>query len=425
MAIKPWMTSDDLIASVKRKISFPVSQNTFTDQDILSFANEEMAISQVPSVLEFHEEYFVFVDEIPLVQGTSRYQIPERALGMKLRDVKYKDVNGNWFDMHRVAPEDKAFFQRNIGTSETLSKYYIEGNDVVLLPTLVITDAVSLLFYYFLRPNQLVPNGRAAIIKNFVNDITVVNSSLAAGDIVTIGDQVFTAVTSSPGANQFLIDGTDAQTATNLTNAINANGVATASNGNPATSQVTLRFSTIAASQAVSSSNSVGLVVPTDLQTIEFDQVPSTYTDPVTFAVSSLFTDGATIDFLQTRPGHRTYKFDVQIPTNGISSNFVTFVQTDVPTNMVLGDYMCLSNECIIPQIPPDLHNALAQRTCAMILSAIGDQAGMQVAAGKVQEMEKHQITLLDNRVESSPLKIAPKHSILRFQGMGSRRRRL
>lgn len=425
MAIKPWMTSQDLIASVKRKISFPVSQNTFTDQDILAFANEEMAISQVPSVMEFHEEYFVFVEEIPLVQGTSRYAIPERALGMKLRDVKYKDVNGNWFDMHRVAPEDKAFFQRNIGTSETLSKYYIEGNDVVLLPTLVITDAVSLLFYYFLRPNQLVPNARASIIKSFVNDITVIDSAIVAGNTVTIGDQVFTAVTTTPAAGEFLIAGNDAQTASNLTNAINATGVARASNGSPATSQVTLRFTTIESSRAVSSSNNLGLVVPTDLQTIEFDQVPSTYTDPVTFEVTPLFDDGVAIDFLQTRPGHRTYKFDVIIPTNGISSNFVTFMQSDVPTNMILGDYMCLANECIIPQIPPDLHNALAQRTCAMILSAIGDQAGMQVAAGKVQEMEKHQITLLDNRVESSPLKIAPKHSILRYQGFGSRRRRL
>jgi hypothetical protein len=53
----PWMTSDDLLESVKRKISFPSSQSTFTDADILAFANEELMISQVPSVMSFHEEY--------------------------------------------------------------------------------------------------------------------------------------------------------------------------------------------------------------------------------------------------------------------------------------------------------------------------------------------------------------------------------
>ena len=33
MAINgPWYTSEDLINSIKRKISFPISQNTFSDK---------------------------------------------------------------------------------------------------------------------------------------------------------------------------------------------------------------------------------------------------------------------------------------------------------------------------------------------------------------------------------------------------------
>lgn len=425
MAAKPYMTSDDLINSVKRKISFPTSQNTFTDTDILAFANEEMFIAQVPTIMEFHEEYFVFIQKIPVIPGVQRYPIPTRAIGMKLRDVKWQDSNSNLFDMSRVNPEDKAFYQTNIGTSETISKYYIEGNDLVLLPALTITNAVTLFLYYFLRPNQLVANARAAIITSFANQITTINASINPNDTVTINGVVFTAVASSPGANQFLIGSSDIQTATNLAAAINANGVASANNGSPSTSTVTLLFSNITASQAVSTSNSSGFLIPANMQMIQFNQVPSTYQDPITFVTEPLFVNGSNIDFLQTNPGHRTYAIDVTIPANGISGTIVSFNLSDVPTNMVVGDYMALSNECIIPQIPPDLHNSLAQRTATMILAAIGDATGLQASQAKVQEMEKKQITLLDARVEGSALKIAPKKSLLRFQGMGSRRRRL
>lgn len=426
MAAVPYLTSNALIASVQRKISMPLSQNLFTATDILAFANEEMFIAQVPAVLEFHEEYFVFTLTVPIVNTTNRYPIPTRAIGMKLRDVKWQDINGNLFDMSRVNPEEKAFYQQNIGTSETISKYYIEGNDLVLLPALTVTNSLSLVFYYFLRPNQLVADERAAIIQNFINTITVLNTNIISGDTVTINGQVFTAITGSASGNQFLIGGSDIATATNLVNVINANGLAgIATNGNPSTSLITIAFDNILSSQAVTTSNTAAFIIPVDTQAIQFNQVPSTYQDPITFVTEPLYVNGATVDFLQTNPGHRTYAIDVPIPKKGISGNIINFVLETVPTNIFIGDYICLSNECIIPQIPPDLHTSLAQRTATMILGALGDQAGLQASAAKVQEMEKKQISLLDARVEGSALKIAPKHSLLRYQGMGSRRRRL
>ena len=422
---KPYFTSDDLVASVQRKISMPLSQNLFTYDDILAFANEEMQIAQVPAVLEFHEEYFVFTLTVPVVPGMNRYPIPTRAIGMKLRDLKWQDANSNLFDMARVNPEEKAFYQQNIGTSETISKYYIEGNDVVFLPALTITNSVNLIFYYFLRPNQLVSNSRAATIKNFVSSITVLNANIVPNDTITIDNVIFTAVTSITAPNQFLIGASDILTAINLANAINVSGVASADTGTPSTSLITLRFNNILNSQGVTTSNTTAFIIPTDTQAIEFNQVPSTYQDPITFQTSPLYVNGSSVDFLQTNPGHRTYAIDVVIPSNGISGTIISFNIDDVPTNIVIGDYICLSNECIIPQIPPDLHTSLAQRTATMILAAIGDQVGLQASQAKVQEMEKKQISLLDARVEGSPLKIAPKKSILRFQGFGSRRRRL
>jgi hypothetical protein len=421
----PYLTSNALIATIQRKISMPLSQNLFNSTDILAFCNDEMFATMVPDVLEFHEEYFVYTQKISILPLQQRYPIPTRAIGMKLRDVKWQDTNSNLFDMTRVNPEEKSFYQQNIGTSATISKYYIEGNDLVLLPALTISNAVSLIFYYFLRPNQLVPDQRAAIITSFNETITVLNANINPGDTVTIDNIIFTAVSGSPSANQFQIGGSDIITATNLVNAINANGIASASNGSPSTSLVTLTFTTLSASQSVVTSNSTGFIIPQNTQIIGFNQVPQTYQDPNTFVTTSLFTNGSLVDFLQTNPGHKTYAFDVQIPNNGISGNFVSFSLSSVPYNIVVGDYICLANECIIPQIPPDLHNQLAQRASTMILASIGDVQGAGVSNQKVQEMEKKQISILDARVEGSALKISPKKSLLRFQGFGARRRRL
>lgn len=425
MGAKPYLTSNALIQTIQRKGAVPLSQNTFSTTDLLAFANDEMFLGIVPTVLEYHEEYLVYKQTVPILPNQARYPIPSRAIGQKLRDVKWQDSNGNLFDMTRVNPEDKAFYQQNIGTSETISKYYIEGNDIVLLPVLTVTSALNLIITYMLRPNQLVVDERAATITGFNNTITVLVANIVPGDTVTIDDIVFTAVAASPGLDQFLIGADDISTASNLTNAINTNGLVTASNGSPSTSLVTLSFDDILASQSVITSNPLGFLIPADTQIIQFNQLPSTYTDPNTFVTEPLFVNKSLVDFLQTNPGHKTYAFDVLIPKNGISGTSISFILEDVPTNILVGDYICVANECIIPQVPPDLHNELAQRVVTMLLASLGDQVGMQASNAKIQEMEKKQITLLDARVEGSALKIAPKHSILRYQGFGSRRRRL
>jgi hypothetical protein len=405
---KPWFTSSDLIASVKRKISFPTSQNTFSDQDILAFANEELAISQVPSIMIYHEEYFVYSVTVPLVDGVDRYQIPDRAIGMKMRDLKSVDVSGNLVDISRISPDDKAYWQATLGTTTSVFRFYIEGNDVVLTPQHN-NSTGSLIFYIYLRPNQMVPNDRAAICTSFSKTITV--DTVLSGDSITIGGIKLVAGT------DFAIGGTPTVTATNITTAINATGLATSTNGSPASPIVTVSYMTLATS--ISSSNATTLAVQAT-QGIVFNQAPSTWTNPDTLIPEPLFVGGAQIDFLQTKPGHRMYKYDVSIPLNGVSGSVINFKASDVPTNFVIGDYVCLANECIIPQIPPDLHNGLAERTSSRILAAIGDQEGLQASQLKIQEIDKQQGTLLDNRAESSPLKVSGRKSLLRYGKRGN-----
>lgn len=155
--------SDLLIADVKRRAAVPISQNTFTNEDILSFANSELKIGIAPSILSVHEEYYVYLDTVALEANKSKYGIPYRAMGSKLRDLFYMDTNGNLVEMSRILPDDKSIYQ-NTSSGNSYIFYYIEGNSVVITPEVNDTPTGSLVFSYYIRPNDLVESNRVATI---------------------------------------------------------------------------------------------------------------------------------------------------------------------------------------------------------------------------------------------------------------------
>lgn len=445
---KPYYTTDDLIASIKRRISFPLSQNSLLYSDLVAFLNEEMQLSAVPAVKQEHEEYFVYKVTVPLINGVSRYEIPNRAIGMALRDVKYSDSSGNFYDMTRIAPDDKAFFQQSNGSNQTISKYYIEGNEIVLTPLVQAGASGKLNFFIYLRPNSLVRNDRAATIQNFQKAITVSNNAnLEAGDRIYIytglstsptpEEYIFEAVASGAGAFEFNIGATANDTAANLNTAINNAGIKNISS-TVSTNQATVIYSDISTEfDSVKSDTGVlGNAFTIDSQNlyVRFNQLPTTYTDPETMQTSSLYGVGNLVDFLQTNPGHRTYTYD--IPIVAIDGTVASFAVDGLKTylnnssggvlafyNIKVGDYICLANECIIPQIPPELHNALAERAASRVLMSIGDMQGYQLSMAKIQEMDKKQETLIGSRVEGSVPKVFNRYSLLRLGKSRFRRR--
>ena len=514
MSTTPWYTSDKLIEAVKRKIAFPINQNTFTENDILAFANEEMFIAQVPAVMQYHEEYFVYRVQVPLVTNISRYPIPDRAIGMKLRDLFWSDQSGNYFEMTRISSGDKAFFQRNIGANQSIHKFYMENNDILLTPSVVGDPSGKLNFFIFLRPNQLVRDSKARLFTAFTQDITLtqnpspgdkllvslnnqsnspeasqfvaVNASslsinaytsgsfstltLSSAHNIPAGNNVIITISGAPAINgtysatsisstelriektvstagvggtvsfnnSFVIGGTTAVTAANLQATINSanltNTTALVFNGN---STVVVTYKDITASFT-----SLPAELPPPLAATDALLVESLIGFKINTTYEDLFAVGDLVDFLQTKPGHRTYAYDVAVQAVGsriegsTDVHYFKVTKTDLFTyysngfnfqpaiaNIQIGDYVCLANECIIPQIPPDLHNALAERTAARILAAIGDKEGLQISTAKLQEIETRQGNLLDDRSEGTPQKITARHSLLRYGKMGTRKR--
>lgn len=406
----PWKTTDELVEMVSRKIALPIYQSTFSKTDIINFLNEEMLISQVPSILQYHEEYYVYMVEVPMKSNVTRYAIPDRAIGMRLRDIKFVDQSGNFFDMSQIPADDKAFFQRSVGANESVHKFYVEGNDIVLTPTVVTAPTGKLAMYFYIRPNQLVDNTRAAITSSFVKTITIsTNANIQAEtSSIVLNDISFVPVASSPAANQFVIGVDAATTATNLAASINANTtlnsylIATALSG-----IVTLTSSLSKITWTVNNTNCYTFANQHQLV--------------CTAAIPSNITTSVLIDMLQTKPGHRIYKYDIKPVT--VSGSTIIVSDEDVPDTFIVGDYVCQQNECIIPYLPPDLHNGLAERASTRILAAQGDAAGLQMAQGKIQEIDAQTNRLIGDRAESTPLKLNARGSILRYTKMGTRRR--
>lgn len=424
MAQVPWLTTTKFIDAVKKTMSFPIDQSTFSEQDLLDFANREMQVSQVPSMMEYHEEYLVWWDLVPLKNNTSRYSIPSRAIGMKLRDVFYIDTGGNEFEMTRINPDDKSHFSLTSVNNSSVYLYYLEGNEIVLVPNVQSLPTGHLKVSYFLRPNQIVADDECATITGFQTDVIIDNTTLVAGDTFSYAQYTFTAISGgSPVGFEFLIGATSVDTATNLVTAINLEGTGvTASNASGSSATMTLSFTDLSLATQIqfpysyniggsvySTSNEDAFDLPANLRLIFGVTVPTT------------FVQGNTIDLIETGGGHQCKQIDVVLQS--VDGMTVEITIPDAPLSLRIGDYIALANECYIPQIPTDLHSTLVERTCERILQALGDQQGLAVTKAKIAEMEQHQGVLIDNRVDGSPQKVLPRHSLLRYNKFNYYRR--
>jgi hypothetical protein len=156
------LTSNRLIESVKRRAMIPRSQSTFDEADFLDILNEEVSLSMMPHVLQLHEEYLVYYEEIDLVTTKRRYPIPTRSVGNKLRDAAFVDSSGKVYELSRVSLGDISDFQGDF-TIQRRDVFYVENNEIVF-PNQVSSSSGKIRMYFYLRPNSLVAENRAGII---------------------------------------------------------------------------------------------------------------------------------------------------------------------------------------------------------------------------------------------------------------------
>jgi len=157
-------TTSDLVEAVKRRGFIPDAQNALDDDDIIKFLNEEMHDSLVALILQYHEEYLVYISALTIIPNKSNYKIPYRALGRKIRDIKYQDNNGNLYPMTRILPEDRNYFQET--GFNPYKAFYFQGDEIILIPGIGSLPVGNFIISFFMRPNTLVKEDRACQIVN-------------------------------------------------------------------------------------------------------------------------------------------------------------------------------------------------------------------------------------------------------------------
>ncbi len=206
MAKKSYVV-DNLVDSLKRRAAIPISQQTFTEDDIVDYLQDEMESTIVPMLMDYREEFFVDYVDMPMPQaGAAIFDIPTQAIGQRLRDivlVETVDATGeeNLTNMVQLSLEKISSNSRRGTTLSGVNGFYIISNQVHLYPSHGWSSRDTLRLYYFNRPSDLTLKknaGKITAINTINNTITVDNVPVTWVDGYPIstmkGSQPFTTI---------------------------------------------------------------------------------------------------------------------------------------------------------------------------------------------------------------------------------------
>jgi hypothetical protein len=394
------LKTGDLIKSIKRRAFIPNSQESFTDEDLLRTATEEINIGLVPLIQRMHEEHLVYYTDLQLVDGRKRYAIPSRAHGNKLRDVALVDENDNIFEMHRYSINEVSDFT-NTTTYINNRGFYLENNDVIL-SNFDANDRMKLRIYFYMRPNHLVMESAGGIVIGIADtfEIDQINPKTGAFTNVIAGTKTTFTSANHGLANGQLVEISGANTTPSVDgfheiNVIDANNFS-------------VEFNTSSVGATSGNFNTALSVKRLTLSAL-----------PATFLQNKFF------DFVQNVSPNKIIHYDRRFNAINQVSKQISFIATDIP-DIIVGSYITLAEETFVPNIPTELHPILAQRVAVSCLEAMGDEQNKQSAERKLAAMEKDAGTFLDNRVEGAMQKIKSRHSPLvnTLNTLGRRNRR-
>lgn len=168
--------SDDLIAGIKRRISMPANQVLMSDSDILAMVDAVIRSNIIPIFESSNQDYFVTTKDVALVASTSEYNIPYRAVGRTLRDLKIKDsVSDETYvrNLTKVAIEDIEYATGN----SSVSAFYFKGDRIKLVPS--VSSAVQtnyLEMWYKIAVSKLVLTTSVATVVSATTTTVTVDS---------------------------------------------------------------------------------------------------------------------------------------------------------------------------------------------------------------------------------------------------------
>ncbi len=134
------------------------------------------------------------------------------------------------------------------------------------------------------------------------------------------------------------------------------------------------------------------------------------------------------IDFIQAKPSNKIKTYDINVVS--VSSNtpissekYITIDPADIPSDLVVGDWIATAGESPVPQLVSNLRPLLAQATICRILESQGDNNNIAIAIKKLEKMVSGLKTLVQDRTEGNPKKAVNRTGIMRASLIAGNRR--
>jgi len=170
------LTGDKLLESIRNRAMIPDDTSVYTDDNLLSIANEEMDVQLLDKLLSLHEEHLTTNVEVDRnVAGI--YDIPYRSVGNKIRDISMIR-GGNLYELTQVSiGELSDYIDNGDNYTNGLDKFYVEHNQIKLVQPSRSYDTLRI--YFHIRPNFLTKLEKAGTITSIVTTDTEVTYNFA------------------------------------------------------------------------------------------------------------------------------------------------------------------------------------------------------------------------------------------------------
>lgn len=150
------ITADYIVAQLKVRVTLPASQVLLEDEDFLTLADAVVQSGLIPLLESTNGDFFVTSSDVSLVASQSEYDIPYRAIGRAMREIKLKETATptNIRNLIKVEIEDKDYY--GVGDS-SICGFYFKGDRLRLVPDVpsTLTVAQQLEIWHRLAPNKL------------------------------------------------------------------------------------------------------------------------------------------------------------------------------------------------------------------------------------------------------------------------------
>lgn len=174
------------------------------------------------------------------------------------------------------------------------------------------------------------------------------------------------------------------------------------------------------------------LIYPTPTQTVNLLRLsyycrPSSLVDPTACALitaintgtnaltvaslPSTMTTSTPLDFVKANPGFECSAIDQTAIS--IVGTVLTF--SSIPTDVAVGDYVCLATQSCVVQVPVELQPLLYQYVVVRVLEAQNDQSALKVALAELQKLESNASLLISPRVDGKPQRVTNSRGVIRF----------